>query len=185
MIAADGGAVGLTATETSSPIACNSPDRRRSTVYDQALGEKKLTQGGAFAGQEGCQPPARLTGGDEVNTAMDAAVVFPNLGDEALEGSRPVHSCGTLGSPPIPTTSIETSSTSSPLCSCGDTVVPKEENVSIVPALPPRLVEGGGRAAGIDTAGIDRRRSPEEGPLTCESLCGVELVCGDIFQEPW
>lgn len=31
----------------------------------------------------------------------------------------------------------------------------------------------------------DRRRLPEPGPLTIESLSGVELVCGDIFQEAW
>lgn len=31
----------------------------------------------------------------------------------------------------------------------------------------------------------DRRRLPEPGPLTFESLSGVELVCGDIFRETW
>lgn len=31
----------------------------------------------------------------------------------------------------------------------------------------------------------DRRRLPEPGPLTLESLSGVELVCGDIFREAW
>lgn len=31
----------------------------------------------------------------------------------------------------------------------------------------------------------DRRRLPEPGPLTVESLSGVELVCGDIFREAW
>ncbi len=31
----------------------------------------------------------------------------------------------------------------------------------------------------------ERRRLPEPGPLSTESLSGVELVCGDIFQEAW
>lgn len=175
MIAADGGTVGLTTTETSS-VTEDSPHRRR-TVDDQAAGEK-LMQGSAFVGQDGCKPLARLAGGDETETMMDATVVLPHRGKVALEGSSPVQACGTLGSPTISTPSNSTS-TSSCLCSCGDTVVPREENVSI-PPTPPRLAEGGGCAGGID-----KRRLPEGGPLTCESLSGVELVCGDIFQEPW
>lgn len=38
---------------------------------------------------------------------------------------------------------------------------------------------------GEDGSGVIRRRLPEEGPLTCMSLSGVELVCGDIFEEAW
>lgn len=34
-------------------------------------------------------------------------------------------------------------------------------------------------------AGVGRRRLPEAGPLTCGILSRVELMCGDIFQEPW
>ncbi|CAM9865234.1 unnamed protein product [Ectocarpus sp. 12 AP-2014] len=32
---------------------------------------------------------------------------------------------------------------------------------------------------------VNRRRLPEPGPLTAESLAGVELICGDIFEEAW
>lgn len=180
MIASDGGTVGLTTTETSSPVTDDSPHRRR-TVDDQAVGEK-LIQGSAFAGQDGCKPLARLAGGDEAESTMDATidttVVLPHLEKVALERSSPVQACATLGSPPISTPSNSTS-TSSCLYSCGDTVVSREEKFSI-PPTPPRLAEGGGC-----TGGIDKRRLPEGGPLTCESLSGVEFICGDIFQEPW
>jgi len=40
-----------------------------------------------------------------------------------------------------------------------------------------------GRSGGGGTA--DRKRLPEPGPLSIESLSGVDLLCGDIFQEPW
>lgn len=32
---------------------------------------------------------------------------------------------------------------------------------------------------------VGRRRLPEAGPITCESLDCIEMICGDIFQEPW
>ncbi|CAM9436613.1 unnamed protein product [Ectocarpus fasciculatus] len=32
---------------------------------------------------------------------------------------------------------------------------------------------------------VNRRRLPEPGPLTVESLAGVELLCGDVFEEAW
>lgn len=173
---ADGGTIGLTTTETTSPVTDDSPHRRR-TVDGQAVGEK-LMQGSDFAGQDECKRLARLAGGDETETTVDASVVLPDLGKVALEGSSPAQVCGILGSPPI-STSSESTLASSCLCSCGDTIVPRE-GYSSIPPTPPRLAERGGRAGGIY-----KRRLPEGGPLTCESLSGVELLCGDIFQEPW
>lgn len=48
-----------------------------------------------------------------------------------------------------------------------------------------RVSNGGSRETGDGALGNARRRLPVKGPLTCESLSGVEFVCGDIFQEAW
>lgn len=58
------------------------------------------------------------------------------------------------------------------------------------PTVFPTAVEGGSDGARTGKGGRDgsiatRRRLPEQGPLTSECLSGVNLVCGDIFQEQW
>lgn len=83
---------------------------------------------------------------------------------------------------PVPTAASSLTS-SLPGASCDE---PTVTDGNRPPAIPTAM---GGESDGDSTSKggsiANRRRLPEQGPLTFESLSGVELVRGDIFQEAW
>lgn len=100
----------------------------------------------------------------------------------------PIHSPPVCPLPAADSTSAKAATlTPSPSTSC-DSFNPSNGPE----AIPAPLVTvggehpgGSGGRKGGHVEGFDKRRLPEVGPLSCDSLSGVELVCGDIFEESW
>ncbi|CAM9374606.1 unnamed protein product, partial [Laminaria digitata] len=102
---------------------------------------------------------------------------------------RPTSTASSASTSPSPSSSLSSSGVSSPVPP-DEAAVPLSTTLGAIARAPP----GGGGSSGRDSRkggssgganGAERRRLPEEGPLTCESLSGVEMVCGDIFKEDW
>lgn len=89
----------------------------------------------------------------------------------------------------LPASTAALSLTSSlPDLSCEEPTVTDDNHPTVTGDRNRNSKEGGDRKSkdGSDSKVFaDRRRLPGQGPLAVESLSGVELVCGDIFQEEW
>lgn len=170
--------VASTGKNDDCPEGGSSPPRGDSSASD-GRGEVETTPGDVSVGQ-GCA-------GGRRGTAAAAAVAAAPASDKVDDRGSSVD--GTTGVPapsdflPAPTAAVALASSMSDL-SCEEPI----DNP------PPVTGDKNGKESSEDINNkdgggskgfADRRRLPEPGPLTLESLSGVELVCGDIFREAW
>ena len=129
--------------------------------------------------------------------AANAAASVTSAVSSALSDWEPFSDSALTSSPARTVPSTEASTPTSPLSSLSSSrasPTPTGEvagSYSTTSEAATRAPDSGGgssgdsRKCGGGLQGTERRRLPEEGPLTCESLSGVEMVWGDIFEEDW
>ncbi|CAN0387206.1 unnamed protein product, partial [Ectocarpus sp. 8 AP-2014] len=133
------------------------------------LCEEQTTQRSGFVEQD-CRGACRDTHDDAEAASGSAATVVPLSHSSEIDNGKSWED----GSPPLSTTceALPTAcSLSSSMLglSCDDTT-PGDGTIC--------------KNGSVEDV-VNRRRLPEPGPLTAESLAGVELICGDVFEEAW
>lgn len=126
--------------------------------------------------------------------SVDSAVSSASSDGEPSSGGALTSSPARTAASTAASTSTSTSPSSSLSSSRVSSPAPPDKAAGAMSAtleVIARAPDNGGssgcnsRSKGGSANGTERRRLPEEGSLTCESLSGVEMVCGDIFEEDW
>lgn len=149
------------------------------------------TTPGEVSVEQGCPGGCRSTAVAGVVTAAPASAGHSE-GCPSEVGDRESSAEGTA---PPPSASLPASPAAVPLTSslpdryCEESTVTDDNQPPLIGDGNSKESSGGrgrnSKGSSGSTVVADRRRLPEQGPLTLESLSGVELVCGDIFREAW
>ena len=171
-----------TGQDCAAPCRCTEENDAATSTYVSAVKTIEAAAPTAAAA-------AAAAAADSVTFTVSSASNDKELSSDSGLTSSPARAAAltatSTSTPTPPSSSLSFSRVSSP--------APPDKAVGAVSATPEasaRASDGSGCSGrdshqGGTANGAERGRLPKEGPLTCESLSGVEMVCGDIFEEDW